>query len=193
MHGVHERLIEAQARSIGIPLKKVYVHEASNEEYENKMRKVLLEAKDEGIHTVIFGDIFLEDLRKYREEKLSELNMQAVFPLWKSNTSVLIQVFLSLDYKTIVCCGNDAYLEQQQVGKEIDMNYIEQLSDDVDPCGENGEFHTFCYEGPIFKTPISVSVKNKLYKPLGQKFQLPDKNNKTTKGFWYADIELNEN
>jgi uncharacterized protein (TIGR00290 family) len=190
MHGIHESLIEAQAQSIGIPLKKVYVYEANNEEYEKQMSNILNEAKTEGIYTVIFGDIFLEDLRVYREANLAKLDMKAVFPLWERNTSNLIREFLNLNYKTIVCCANDAYLQKEQVGKLIDLNYITQLENDVDPCGENGEYHTFCYEGPIFKIPIHINVTDKLYKPLELEFQTPDKNNKITKGFWFADIEL---
>ncbi len=190
MHGIHESLIEAQAHSIGISLKKVYVYEASNEEYEQQLTKVLLEVKAEGIDTVIFGDIFLEDLRHYREEKLATLNMTAIFPLWKMNTTKLIQQFLNLNYKTIVCCGNDAYLKKEQVGKIIDEDYINNLAKDIDPCGENGEYHTYCYEGFIFKKPILVSVTDILYKPLDITLQLPDKNNKITKGFWYANVEL---
>ena len=190
MHGIHESLIEAQAESIGIPLKKVYVYEASNEEYEKQMTHILTEAKAEGINSVIFGDIFLEDLRTYREANLAKINMKALFPLWKRNTSDLILEFINLGYKTMVCCGNDAYLQKEQVGKIIDHNYIEQLEKDVDPCGENGEYHTFCYEGPIFKKPIHLKVNNNIYKDLDLKFQTPDRNNKVTKGFWYADIEL---
>lgn len=190
MHGIHESLIEAQAHSIGISLKKVYVYEASNEEYEQQLTKVLLEVKAEGIDTVIFGDIFLEDLRHYREEKLATLNMTAIFPLWKMNTTKLIQQFLNLNYKTIVCCGNDAYLKKEQVGKIIDEDYINSLAKNIDPCGENGEYHTYCYEGFIFKKPILVSVTDILYKPLDIALQLPDKNNKITKGFWYANVEL---
>ena len=143
MHGIHESLIEAQAQSIGIPLKKVYVYEANNEEYEKQMSNILNEAKLEGINTVIFGDIFLADLRIYREANLAKLNMKAVFPLWELNTSNLIKEFINLEYKTIVCCGNDAYLKKEQVGKLIDLNYINQLESDIDPCGENGEYHTF--------------------------------------------------
>ena len=190
MHGIHESLIEAQAYSIGIPLKKVYVYEASNEEYEKQLTKILLEAKAEGIDSVIFGDIFLEDLRKYREEKLATINMTAVFPLWKMNTNKLIHQFLDLNYKTIVCCGNDAYLKKEQIGVIIDLDYINNLNNDIDPCGENGEYHTYCYEGFIFKKPILVKVTDKVYKPLDTSLQQPDKNNKTTKGFWYANIEL---
>ena len=193
MHGIHESLIEAQAEAIGIPLKKIYVYEASNEEYEKQMTLILSEAKAEGINSVIFGDIFLEDLRLYRETNLAKLNMTAIFPLWKQNTTHLIHEFINLNYKTVFCCGNDAYLKKEQVGQLIDMNYIDELEIDIDPCGENGEYHTFCYEGPIFKKPINAKVSDIIYKPLELKFQTPDKNNKITKGFWFADIELVSN
>lgn len=190
MHGIHETLVEAQANSIGIPLKKVYVYEASNQEYEQQLTKVLLELKEEGIDTVIFGDIFLEDLRKYREEKLASINMIAVFPLWQKDTGTLIKEFLDLNYKTLVCCGNDAYLNEEHVGKIITHDFINQFAKDIDPCGENGEYHTYCYEGFIFKIPISIKVTDKIYKPLETSLQILDKNNKITKGFWYANIEL---
>lgn len=190
MHGVHESLLEAQANSIGIPLKKVYVYEASNREYEQQMSKILSEAKAEGISIVVFGDIFLEDLRTYREEKMALLDMKVIFPLWKRNTEELIHEFLSLGFKTMVCCGNDAYLGKEQVGKVIDRNYLSGLAPDVDSCGENGEYHTYCYEGPIFKTPIHIKVNGVIYKPLDISLQQPDKNSKVTKGFWYADLEL---
>lgn len=190
MHGIHETLVEAQAKSIGLPLKKVYVYEASNEEYEKQLTNVLLEAKLEGIDTVIYGDIFLEDIRKYREEKLANINMIAVFPMWGKNTSNLIREFLNLNYKTVVCCGNDAYIQKKQVGEIITYDFINKLAEDIDPCGENGEYHTYCYEGYIFKTPISIKVTEKIYKPLDISLQIPDRNNKITKGFWYANIEL---
>jgi uncharacterized protein (TIGR00290 family) len=190
LHGIHESLIEAQAQSIGIPLKKVYVYEASNEGYEREMSKVLLDAKQEGINTVVFGDIFLEDLRAYREDKMKTIGMETLFPMWKKDTFTLVNDFLDLGYKTIVCCVNDAYLSKDEVGVEITKTYIENLPQDVDPCGENGEFHTYCFEGPIFKIPINIEVKEKLYKDLDLKFQIPDKNEKITKGFWYANIEL---
>ena len=192
MHGIHESLLEAQAKSIGLPLKKVYVYEASNKEYEREMEKVLLEAKSEGIDTVIFGDIFLDDLRKYREEKLAQVAMKAVFPLWKKNTKQLISEFLRLGYKTVICCGNDAYLNKEDVGKIIDHKFIDDLASDIDPCGENGEYHTYCYEGAIFKFPIEIEVGDKIYKPLDLLHQGADKNGKTTRGFWYADINLKQ-
>ena len=190
LHGIHQNLIEAQSKSIGIPLRIVYVFEANNEEYEKQMREVLLQVKSEGIDTVVFGDIFLEDLRKYREDNLSKIGMKALFPLWRKNTMQLVLEFIELNYKTVLCCVNDAYLTKNDVGKEITKQLIDDLPLDVDACGENGEYHTFCYSGPMFKKPIEITLSEKIYKPLELKFQIPDYNKKTTKGFWYNEIEL---
>ena len=190
LHGIHQSLIEAQAESIGVPLKIIYVFEGNNSEYEQKMEEMLLQLKTDGIDTVIFGDIFLEDLRKYREDNLAKLNMNAVFPLWKKNTSHLVQRFIALGYKTITCCVNDAYLTKEYVGKIIDRKFIREIPKDVDPCGENGEYHTFCFEGELFKKAINIEIKEIIYKDLDVKYQVPDKNQKTTKGFWYSEIKL---
>ena len=111
--------------------------------------------------------------------------MKAEFPLWKKNTADLINEFLSLGFKTITCCVNDAYLKQDKVGQELNRNFIDSLPADVDPCGENGEYHTFCFDGPIFKTPIKFSIGEKIYKPL----ELNKTDTLTqTKGFWYCDL-----
>lgn len=186
MHGVREDLLDAQADSIGIPLLKVFVHEGTNMEYEKQMSDLLLKAKREGIEYVIFGDIFLEDLRTYRETNLAKVGMKAEFPLWKTDTSFLIRDFLKQKFKTITCCVNDAYLNEEWVGKEIDQNFADGLPLNVDPCGENGEYHTFCYEGPIFKKKINFAIGEKVYKPL--EIKNTDTPVITTKGFWFADL-----
>ncbi len=186
MHGVREELLEAQAASIGIPLKKVYVSVGSNAEYEQKMEAMLIELKSEGIEHVIFGDIFLEDLREYRENNLAKVRMKAVFPLWKRDTKELIHQFLNLGFRTITCCVNDAFLGEKEVGVEIDTEFISSLPANVDPCGENGEFHTFCFDGPIFKSPVKFETGEKVYRPLSAG-TLPEGE---TKGFWYCDLEI---
>lgn len=185
MHGVREELLDAQAISIGIPLKKMYVNEGSYDEYERKMEELLLAAKAEGISTVIFGDIFLEDLRKYREENLAKVKMNAVFPLWKRDTRELVNTFISLGYKTITCCVDDTFLSQDMVGIEINEQFLAALPDTVDCCGENGEFHTFCFDGPIFKTPVTFNVGEKVYKPIEIKYTVTEP---ATKGFWHCDL-----
>jgi uncharacterized protein (TIGR00290 family) len=192
MHGIMESLIEAQANSIGIPLLKVYVYETNNAEYEKQMGDVLQKANNEGINTVIFGDIFLEDLRTYRENKMQAVGMQCVFPIWNMNTSFLVNDFVAKGFKTVTCCINDGYLDQKWCGMLIDNQFIKNLPTTVDPCGENGEFHTFCYDGPIYKTPINISLSANIYKPL----EYDVKNHPTaikdvgTKGFWFADINF---
>lgn len=186
MHGVREELLEKQAASIGLPLIKMYVSEGSNAEYEQNMATVLTEYKLKGVSKVIFGDIFLEDLRAYRENNLQKLGLEALFPLWKKNTSALINEFFLLGFRTITCCVNDAYLPGDKVGVEITEEFINHLPKNVDPCGENGEYHTFCFAGPIFKTPVKFSLREKVYKPLEIKTDDHDPN--ATKGFWFADL-----
>lgn len=192
MHGIRETLLETQARSIGIPLLKVRVNEGTNDEYERQMERVLLQAKSEGINNVIFGDIFLEDLKIYRENNLAKVGMHAIFPIWKMNTKNLIDDFISQQFKTVICCTNDGYLGEEWLGREIDKSFIEQLPPIVDPCGENGEYHTFCYDGPLFKTKISFTFGEKIYKALEIKpadvSTVPS--NVKTKGFWFYDLVL---
>jgi uncharacterized protein (TIGR00290 family) len=190
MHGVREALLERQAAAIGLPLLKVYVSEGTNAEYEKVMEALLLKQKALGVTKVIFGDIFLEDLRTYRENNLSKVGLTAEFPLWKKNTSELIRYFFSEGFKTITCCVNDAYLKEAHVGAEINEQFIKELPVNVDPCGENGEYHTFCYDGPIFKTPVNFTTGEKIYRALEIKTDGRDvcTSNSVTRGFWYCEL-----
>jgi len=188
MHGVHEDLLSLQSASLGIPLLKVSVSEGTNSEYEQQMEKTLLQVKSEEIEHVIFGDIFLEDLRIYREQNLAKVGMTGVFPLWKLDTKWMINDFLMKGFKTITCCINDGYLTEEWVGKEIDRSFVENLPITVDPCGENGEFHTFCFEGPIFKKKIPFSIGDRVYKPLTVTADNMCSSSATTKGFWFCDL-----
>lgn len=193
MHGVKEELIEKQAKSIGLPLYKMYVKEGSNAEYERNMEKFLLEQKTKGIEYVIFGDIFLEDLRAYRDNNLAKVELKGVYPLWKMDTKTLANDFIKLGFKTVLCCTNDAYLGENEVGQLFSESFVKSLPANVDPCGENGEFHTFCFDGPIFKTKIEVKVQEKVYKPLEIKTSdshptpLP-KDTPKTQGFWFCEL-----
>ncbi len=188
MHGIKEELIEIQAESIGLPLLKMYVKEGSNEEYEKNMESFLLEQKKQGIEYVIFGDIFLEDLRAYRDANLAKVGMKGLYPLWKQNTIQLAHEFIELGFKTRLCCINDAYLTDKEAGILFDLSFLSNLPIGVDPCGENGEFHTFCYEGPIFKKPLKVRVGEKVYKPLEIKTSSDQKMQGKTLGFWFCEF-----
>ena len=190
MHGVREELLDAQTESIGIPLLKVKLAGSTNSEYEKRMEEVLLKAKSEGINSVIFGDIFLEDLRKYREDNLAKVGMKGIFPIWKMGTADLMDDFISQKFKAVICCVNDGYLGKEYLGMEIGKPFIKKLPAGVDPCGENGEYHTFCYAGPLFNKKIAFSIGEKVYKPIeikaGDSCALPS--NTATKGFWYCDL-----
>lgn len=189
MHGVREELLDQQAESIGIPLLKVRVTEGTNSEYEKRMETVLLQAKSEGVNNVIFGDIFLEDLRVYRENNLSKVGMKGIFPLWKTDTTILLNDFITGKFKAVICCTNDGYLGEEWLGREIDKAFSEQLPSNIDSCGENGEYHTFCYDAPIFKKKIDFTIGEKVYKPL--KIKTEDTNteiNIKTRGFWFCDL-----
>ncbi len=193
MHGVRIELAERQAGAIGLPLDMVFLSErSSNEEYQAKMTEYLEARKKEGIAGMVFGDIFLEDLRRWREENLASIGMHGVFPLWKRDTRELIEEFLSLGFASIVCCVNDAYLGEDSVGRVIDRDFVESLPPVVDPCGENGEFHSFAFAGPIFKEPIRVAVGEKVYRPVEVTQSgaaiCPTPGRPATKGFWFCDL-----
>lgn len=188
MHGVREDLLDRQIASIGIPLLKVRVTESTNDDYERQMEVALLKAKSQDINHVIFGDIFLEDLRIYRENILAKIEMTGVFPIWKMDTTMLIRNFIKQKFKTIICCTNDAHLGKDWVGREIDNEFINQLPVTIDPCGENGEFHTFCYDGPLFKKKIDFTVGEKIYKPFKIKTDTHSPTASTTKGFWFCEL-----
>ena len=158
MHGVRSILLERQAESLGIPAEKIYItRESSDKEYEEKMRSKLTSCKNRGISSVVFGDIFLEDLRKYREENLSRIGMKGVFPIWKRDTRELAHTFVDLGFKAVITCVDSRVLDKRFVGREFDGHFLTELPDAVDPCGENGEFHSFVYEGPIFRQKILFS------------------------------------
>jgi len=155
MHGVRSSLLERQAESIGLPLEKVLLPKRhSIEEYEFKMRKALEKYQKLGVSKVFFGDIFLADVRKYREGKLAKVGMTAQFPLWKRNTKKLAEEFINQGFKAVITCVDSTVLGKELAGEEFDYRLLSKLPANADPCGENGEFHSFVYDGPIFKKPI---------------------------------------
>ncbi|MBW7675718.1 Dph6-related ATP pyrophosphatase [Chryseobacterium chendengshani] len=188
MHGVPVSLLEKQAESLGFPLIKMELpKEPSMEEYQQIMSETMSKIKSYGITYAIFGDIFLEDLRKYREDQLKTIGMEAVFPLWKRNTSELINEFLDLGFKTIITCVNETYLDESFAGRIIDNDLIKDLPKNVDPCGENGEFHTFTFDGPIFKNPIKFEIGDNVKKT----YPKPKSGDNQDDGeyvFWFCDL-----
>ena len=155
MHGVRTSLLEQQARALGLPLEKVLISKiSSNEEYESQMRTVLEKYQAGGISCVAFGDIFLEDLRTYREENLSKIGMKGIFPIWKRDSAELAHTFIDLGFQAVVTCVDSLALDGKFVGRSYDRRFLSELPPTVDECGENGEFHSFAYSGPIFRGKI---------------------------------------
>lgn len=156
MHGVREELLQQQADAIGIPLQKIILpDQPSMADYEVHMMKTMKQLQKEKFTHSVFGDIFLEDLKIYRETQLAKVGITGVFPLWKRDTTELINEFIDLGFKTIVVCINEKYLDKDFCGRIIDKDFIKDLPENVDVCGENGEFHTFVFDGPIFKNPVT--------------------------------------
>lgn len=155
MHGVRSELLRQQALSIEIPLVEIRISEnISEKEYEETMQNVMSGFKEAGIESVAFGDLFLEDVRKRRETNLERIGMKAVFPLWGRNTRKLALEFVRLGFKAITTCVDVSLLKGDFVGRNIDEDFLNDLPAEADPCGENGEFHSFVYDGPIFKRAI---------------------------------------
>ena len=159
MHGVRRTLLHRQAKALGLPLREVLISpQSSNEEYEAKMGAALadLTAAAPAVDGVVFGDLFLEDIRAYRERMLARIGMRGLFPLWHRDTARLAGEFVRRGYKAILACVDSRALAAEFAGREFDAALLADLPRGVDPCGENGEFHTFVYGGPIFANPLSV-------------------------------------
>ena len=157
IHGVRRTLLERQAESLGIPLRKVYISKAaSNHEYESRIEEALLDYRGQGIDTVVFGDLFLEDIKEYRDRFLAGLSMQAIYPIWNKDTSLLIREFIESGFKAVVTCVDPKALDGSFAGRTIDEQFLNDLPASVDPCGENGEFHSFVFDGPIFREPVNL-------------------------------------
>lgn len=155
MHGVRRALLEEQAALLGILLETILISKhSSNEEYEAKMKEALVRYKKEDIVSVVFGDIFLEDLKKYREDNLAKVGLKGVFPIWKRDTRELAAAFIDLGFKAIITCVDSKSLDKSFAGRVFDKQFLSDLPNGIDPCGENGEFHSFVYDGPIFSRGI---------------------------------------
>jgi len=155
MHGFRTDLLEAQAASLSLPLKQIKISkDATNDEYENQMRESLAQFQNEGVHSVVFGDIFLEDLKKYREDKLAQVDMGAIFPIWKKDTNELANKFVNSGFKALITCVDTNVLDARFTGRDYNKDLLNDLPAGIDLCGENGEFHSFVFDGPTFKEPL---------------------------------------
>lgn len=175
MHGVRRTLLAEQVRALGLPLQEVFLSpSADNAEYEARMEDALRAYRELGVRAVVFGDIFLEDVRQYRERNLARVGMHGLFPLWKRDTRELARAFLAAGFQAIVVCVDLKVLDASFAGRVVDERFLNDLPSSVDPCGENGEFHSFVFDGPIFQRPVPV-VKGEVV---------------TRQGFCFCDLLL---
>lgn len=192
LHGVKEELVEEQSKRIGLPLEKIYLPaSAHHEKYEQVMKEYYFKSVRRGIEGIVFGDIFLEDLKNYRLELLTPSGLFALFPLWQIESRVIITDFINVGFKTILCAADAGLFGRHDVGREIDHNFLRTLPPAIDPCGEKGEFHSFVYDGPVFKKPIAIckgDVVKKVYT-----YQKREENGEIVdceSAFWFQDLEL---
>jgi uncharacterized protein (TIGR00290 family) len=193
MHGVRSTLLDMQAESIGLPLHKINLPEGlTMPAYNEIMGTTVSSLHKQGYRDTIFGDIFLEDLRLYREEQLKPLGITAHFPLWKRDTKELLHEFIDLGFKTVLVCIKSELLDKSFAGRIIDRDFIKDLPANVDACGENGEFHTFVYDGPIFKRPIDFEIGEVVYReyasPKDDKDACFSSTPASQMGFWFCDL-----
>ena len=173
MHGVRRVLLERQAASLGLPLHEVFItKDATNREYEAKMEEAFRLYRERDIARVVFGDLFLEEIRAYREQFLARHEMHGLYPVWGRDTTELIREFISLGFKAVVTCVDEKFLDASFAGMMIDKDFLSALPPHVDPCGENGEFHTFGFDGPTFGEPVRLSVGEKVVRDT----------------FWFCDL-----
>lgn len=159
MHAVRGELLRAQARATGVELVEIPIPDACvNEVYEERMAAALASPPLDRAGTIAFADLFLADIRAYREERLATIGREAIFPLWKRDTRELAHEFIAAGFKATLVCVDPAQLDPSFVGRRFDEALLADLPDGVDPCGENGEFHTFVHAGPIFEAPIEVEL-----------------------------------
>ena len=191
LHGIRQSLIEKQAESLGVQLDKVFIPTAEDHDaYETSIRHYYERLFALGIKKIVFGDIFLEDLKAFREKILSSCHLEGIYPLWKMESHSLAEEFVRSGFKAIICSADANYFNEQTAGKHYDTNFINSLPSEVDPCGENGEFHTFVFDGPIFKIPIAIRHGQRIAKEYHFKINRPDgsQESKTSK-FWFQELD----
>lgn len=185
MHGISETLLDRQCEQLIYPLIKMWVpNDSDNGSYETAFLELAAGLKAKGVDTIVFGDILLEDLREYRENLVQRVGLKAYFPLWNIPTNRLIQEFSDLGFQAVTCCVNSKILGSDWIGRQLDSDFFNKLPEIVDPCGENGEYHTFCFDGPIFNKKIDYTLGEKVFKS----FNIPKMDGEEVQGFYYVEI-----
>ncbi|MVN78554.1 ATP-binding protein [Hymenobacter sp. HMF4947] len=193
MHGVRIELLEAQAQRLGLPLTQLLLPEMpSMADYDHALLTTLTELRQQGATHVIYGDIFLEDLRAYREQQLARVPLHGVFPLWQMASGAILREFLDEGFQAIIVCVNDRYLDASFCGRLLDRDFLRDLPPGVDPCGENGEYHSFVFDAPYFSQPIAFTkgeLVRRTYAPPAGSATDRGVGDPFAAGFWYCDLQ----
>jgi len=185
MHGIAENILERQVKQLGFPLTKMWVSDhPDNNSYEEAFLSTCSHLVEIGVEFLVFGDIFLEDIREYRENLASKAGLSTFFPLWKNSASDLEKEFSDGGFEAITCCVQSDKLGKDWIGIQLNSDFFSRLPQGIDPFGENGEFHTFCYNGPIFKNSVIYETGEVVFKPL----QINHTNGAVDAGYFYQDI-----
>jgi len=188
MHGIREKLLDMQAERMKLPLIKVKLPASPDDTiYRQAMLQTMGDLQKQGVTAAAYGDIFLEDLKAYREHQLAEVGMTAIFPLWKRDTAELVRNIEQSGIEAIIVCVNEKYLGKEFLGKKINADFLSSLPANVDPCGENGEFHTFVYNAPFFSSLLPIvtgEIVHRTYSPSGEDDKMWDT------GFYFLDVDL---
>jgi uncharacterized protein (TIGR00290 family) len=185
MHGVLEHLLDMQAERMGLPLIKVKLPASPDDViYKDAMLQTLTALKEQGVSAAAFGDIFLEDLKVYREQQLVQVGIKGIFPLWKRDTRELVRMVEDAGIEAILVCVNEKYLGKEFLGKKIGVELLNSLPENVDPCGENGEFHTFVYNAPFFPSPIPIQMGEIVHRT----YTAPGADRNWDTGFFFMDV-----
>lgn len=197
MHGISSDLLLAQEKSLGIPIHQVHLKsDQSLKSYNAQMEKVYRSLLNEGYNTAAFGDILLEDLKEYREKELDRIGMNYLFPLWGRDTKAVMEDFIALGFKAVVVAVQADKLSKDWIGRLIDNDFLKNLPKNVDWSGENGEYHTFVFDGPIFKTPIVYKINQVVERSYGKNEEVDDncfnQDQQPTwaSRFYYADLQI---
>ena len=184
MHGVREKLLDMQAARMSLPLLKVKLPASPIDDiYKQAMLQTMTELKEQGVTAAAYGDIFLEDLKIYREQQLAQVEVRGIFPLWRKDTKELVRMVDQSGIEAIIVCVNEKYLGKEFLGKKIDAEFLNALPDNVDPCGENGEFHTFVHNAPFFSTPIPIVTGE-----IVRRTYTSSEDSKWDTGFYFLDV-----
>ncbi|MEM7549057.1 MAG: diphthine--ammonia ligase [Bacteroidota bacterium] len=181
LHGIHHKLIEKQVKTLGVPLEKVFT---SPEDYNKNLVQLFRKLKEMGIEYIAFGDVFLEDLKSFRDQMLEKTGLKGIYPLWNMNSQDVLRDFLNAGFKSKICAADSKYFSKSEIGEDLSIEILKNK--DVDLCGENGEYHSFVYDGPIFKKKLDPILDEAYYRKYQFKIKTDEGIKEQDAKYWFG-------